>query len=277
MGRIDEKVQLRQLQEVQLEILKKIDAFCRNHQIVYSLYAGTLLGAVRHQGFIPWDDDLDICMSRAEYNRFLEAWEKEPVPGYVLQYKEAEPAFTQSFAKIRKDHTTFLQYKWEAGRYHTGIFVDIFPVDRLPSGKIQRLLFWYRCMKYQLYTREFPPSQNGVLVRWLSRWLLAIVRPNQRANQRARLLERIMRTDSDPTLQTVMIETVATMRQAHSNTLLDEYVELPFGGEHFMCFAQWDAYLKRKYGTYLALPPEEERMWKHHPLILDFEHNLEER
>ena len=63
--------QLRRLQLTQLEILKVIDKICREHDIPYSLYAGTLLGAVRHQGFIPWDDDLDICMSRANYNRFL--------------------------------------------------------------------------------------------------------------------------------------------------------------------------------------------------------------
>ena len=109
MGAVMMDNTLRQLQLTQLSILKVIDKLCRKWEIRYSLYAGTLLGAVRHSGFIPWDDDLDICMAREEYDRFLAAWEKEPPEGYLLQNKKNTPAFTQSFTKIRKDHTAFLQ------------------------------------------------------------------------------------------------------------------------------------------------------------------------
>ena len=97
--------QLRRLQLMQLEILKVIDTICQKHQIAYSLYGGTLLGAIRHKGFIPWDDDLDICMSRTEYERFLRVWEEEKPQGYLIQNKENTPSFTQSFTKIRKEHT----------------------------------------------------------------------------------------------------------------------------------------------------------------------------
>ena len=95
---------LRKLQLIQTEMLEVVDVFCKKHNIPYSLYAGTLLGAVRHQGFIPWDDDLDICMSRENYNRFIELWTKEKPKGYILQNKETDPEFTQSFTKIRKEN-----------------------------------------------------------------------------------------------------------------------------------------------------------------------------
>ena len=111
--------QLRQLQLTQLEILKVFDDFCRKHDLKYSLYAGSLLGAVRHKGFIPWDDDLDVCMSRIEYDRFLSLWEMQPVDGYVLQNKDNSIYFDQSFSKLRKDHTTFLEHQWQVGNHHT--------------------------------------------------------------------------------------------------------------------------------------------------------------
>lgn len=136
--------QLRQLQLTQLEMLKLFDKICQEHGIAYSLYAGTLLGAVRHKGFIPWDDDLDVCMSRKNYDRFLKVWEETKHDGYLLQNKENSPAFSQSFSKIRKEHSTFLQSEKEAGCYHTGIFIDIFPLDRVPTRKKQYLRFcWY--------------------------------------------------------------------------------------------------------------------------------------
>ena len=145
---------LRTLQCTQLELLKVFDRFCREHDLHYSLYAGTLLGAVRHKAFIPWDDDLDVCMSRTEYDRFVALWSENHHPGYILQNKGNTPAFSQSFTKLRKDHTTFLQDIEEANAYHTGIFIDIFPIDRIPSGKVSRCIFKWNCMKYQLLRSE---------------------------------------------------------------------------------------------------------------------------
>ena len=144
---------LRKVQLTELEILKTVDKICRENNIKYSLCGGTLLGAVRHKGFIPWDDDIDIAMRRDDYNRFLSLWEQSHPDGYLLQNKSNTPNFSQTFSKIRKDKTTFLQFKNEAGMYHTGIFIDIFPFDRITNNWIKKKLFYFRCTKYLIYTR----------------------------------------------------------------------------------------------------------------------------
>ena len=263
--------QLRRLQLTQLEILKVIDKICREHDIPYSLYAGTLLGAVRHQGFIPWDDDLDICMSRANYNRFLEVWEQVQPEGYLLQNKENSPDFTQSFSKIRKENTT-CQLQVEVGyQYHQGIYVDVFPIDRFPEGKLRQKKFLFDCMLYQLYSREFLPPNSSKAVRFVCGTLLAVT-PKRWINPiRGRLLKGIVRYSDDPKLPTIAIETMRVLGTLYPADMLDNYVDLPFEDGMFMCFADWDENLKRKFGDYMQLPPEEERTWRHPPERIDFE------
>lgn len=272
---MDDKV-LRQLQITMLETLKVFDAFCRKHDIPYSLYAGSLLGAVRHQGFIPWDDDLDVCMARVDYDRFVTLWKQEQPEGYILQNKENTPAYWQSFSKIRKDHTTFLQEEREAGRYHTGVFLDVFPLDRIPDGKLNRAVYKWHCMKYQLLTREFVPPKAGLITRLGSAVMLTCTPKVCREKVRQRTLRKITRYNDRHELEIAAIETMASLRKPFGADMLDAYTDLPFEDGTFMCFAGWDDHLRRKFGDYMQPPPEEERVWKHHPIIIDFEHNYEE-
>ena len=266
---------LRRLQLTQLEILRRIDDFCREEKIAYSLYAGTLLGAVRHRGFIPWDDDLDVCMERSEYDRFIAAWTERGPEGYSLQNKDNTPRFTQSFTKIRKDHTTFLQYDFERGRYHTGIFVDVFPIDRMPDSKLSRLGFTWDCLRYQLFCREFIPPKGNTVQKTVSLALLAAVPPEKRPDKRRALLKKINRNNTGRG-NTVAVETFRTIRMPLPADLLDDYVRLPFEDGEYMCFKNWDGYLNAKFGDYMSLPPESERTWAHHPIVIDFEHNYGE-
>ena len=104
---------LRTLQLTQLEMLKTFDSFCREHGLHYSLYAGTLLGAVRHRGFISWDDDLDVCMARSEYDLFIELWQKTSHPGYILQNKEN--TFLLTFSPLIEFHQASFHDGYSSG------------------------------------------------------------------------------------------------------------------------------------------------------------------
>lgn len=267
---------LRTLQLTELDILKTVHAFCVRHDIQYSLYAGTLLGAVRHKGFIPWDDDIDICMPREEYERFLRLWQEDPVEGYVLQNKDNSPAFMSSFSKIRKDHTTFLEHEEDIGRFHTGIFIDIFPLDRIPSAWLPQKLFYLRCMLYQLMIREYAPPNGGLIVRFGCKLILTAVRGKHRRRIAKRALKKLTAYQMNRDLKIVDFSDCRTMMVQYPSTVADDYIEMPFEDSSFYVVSAWRTMLKQYFGDYMRLPPEEERTWTHHPVCIDFEHNAEE-
>ncbi len=268
--------ELRKLQSVQMEILNVIDRICKKNNLHYSLYAGTLLGAARHGGFIPWDDDLDICMSREDYDTFICLWDKEEHDGYLLQNKETNLGFTQSFTKIRKEHTTFLQYDWEVNKYHTGIFVDVFPVDRIPDGILRRTLFQWNVMKYQLFTREFVPPKATGLVMMISSFLLRTSSAEKRRKFRYKFEEKLRKYDKNKQYSVVMVERIDTSKQIMPKELLDSFAKLSFENAEYECFSLYREYLTRKYGDYMQLPPERNRVWNHNHLMIDFERDYEE-
>ena len=138
---------LRQLQLIQLEILKFFDNFCREHNLKYSLYAGSLLGAIRHHAFIPWDDDLDICMLREDYNRFIQIAPLEFPTDIFLQTQETDPSYDYLPlpCKVRDKNSLIISEGMENQKYQQGLFIDIFPTDRYHTGGLSFAM--EKCMK----------------------------------------------------------------------------------------------------------------------------------
>ena len=138
-------VNVSDVQRVQLEILIEFDRICKKHDIHYHLFAGTLLGCVRHKGFIPWDDDIDICLLRDDYNKFISICETELDSKYFMQTYETDPNSYKQSGKLRKNDTTFLQSGYRGVDMHHGISISLMPLDNvLPHtiiGECQRILF----------------------------------------------------------------------------------------------------------------------------------------
>ena len=267
---------LRKLQLTQLEILKAVDQFCKENDIRYSLCGGTLLGAIRHKGFIPWDDDVDICMTREYYNLFLRTWSEKKPEGYLLQNAENTPQFSQSFTKIRKEHTTFLQEADAVGAYHVGIFIDIFPVDRMPKQKLRRMLVQMQYMLYQLYLRGYVPKDANVVERIASKVLLCIVPQSGRQGIRNKLLRQITRYNDDASNRVYINASISTIHALFPPDLMDDYTEVSFEDCGFMSVKDWDVYLTQFYGDYMTPPPEHERTGIHNAQIIDFERDYDE-
>lgn len=128
-----ENEQLRQLQLAEHKMLCDFAKICDKHNLTYFLDFGTLLGAVRHQGFIPWDDDVDVTMPVEDYKKFLKIAQEELGDEYFLQTSDTDIDFHYSFAKIRKNGTTFFRKQFKEWNVHQGVWIDIFPIVNVNS------------------------------------------------------------------------------------------------------------------------------------------------
>lgn len=266
----------KKLWETEQEILDVIHAFCVKNNLRYSIAYGTLLGAVRHQDFIPWDDDVDVMMPREDYDRLLALWSVSAPRGYLLETDTMTDDYVNNFAKIRKDHTAFIQYEGERKeKHHKGVFVDIFPLDRCAGGfvspKIQYGLFALNL----LYNRGYTSGRGGWM--GMAEKLLLKITPNSADRKLSIFFGRLSRSwNKNRSAKLVSPCTIQDLRRYYPADLFDTFTELPFHGKNYRAVQQYDTFLKTRYGDYMQLPPEEERVWKHRPLLIDFEHNYEE-
>jgi lipopolysaccharide cholinephosphotransferase len=215
-------------------------------------------------------------MPRSEYDRFIKLWKENPVEGYTLQNKDNSPAFMSSFTKIRKDHTTFLEHKEDIGRFHTGIFIDIFPLDRIPSAWLPKRLFYLRCMLYQLMVREYSPKESGLVMRLGSKLLLALIPEGERVAASRRILQKLTAYNGFSDMSIAGMETMRSVKVEYPATMFDSYTALPFEDGVYSVFGQWDENLRAKFGDYMQLQPEDDRTWTHHPVCIDFDRSAEE-
>lgn len=259
------EAQRRQVQRIQWEMLCELDRICRKHQIGYTLAYGTMLGAVRHGDFIPWDDDVDVCMLRPELERFRAACAAELDPRYFYQTNATDPAYFHLFDKLRANGTVFKERVLAPYAIHHGVYLDIFPVDYLPNG------VWAR--KAQYY--QFHFYRTGLMVKYLAlearqgkkKWAARVLRVLYAPFSLRQLYEGANRAaaryNGSPAVWAQSFCSPYRMRDVFRAESYQNRIELPFGPAEFSVSADFDEMLRRLYGEYWRLPPEEERNTRH--------------
>lgn len=255
--------ELNNLKRIELNMLIEIDKLCREHKIKYSLAAGTLLGSVRHKGFIPWDDDVDIMLCREEYYKLKACIELYTDDLYWVDYQSFK-GYAYPFSKIMKKNTLFREETNIYSKAPDGIFIDVFPIDYTVQDYTERKKQYERVTKWKqrLVTREnYYFGQTGIK-EWyrLIRKTLFNCLPKHFF---IRIIEKecIKYQETDTLIS--LTGTVGLEKATHPKYWFDNYIELEFEGRKFMAIEMYDELLKLLYGDYMQLPPKEQRMPHH--------------
>ncbi len=243
-----------------------MDRICRKREISYNIIAGTLLGAVRHGGFIPWDDDADVALLRPEYERFKEACETElDTERFLFQDSSATEGYRWGYGKLRRRDSLFLRKDQEDLKYHQGIFIDVFPLDSIPAGKGARRLYDLQCflLRKLMWSPVGAKAEENFWKRALYRILSRY--PEERLKRR---YDRFMRRGNRKYEASPWVRILSFPAPARERGYLREWYQksgpYSFEGKRLTGIYDYDAYLRFKFGDYMELPEEKDR--KTHPI-----------
>lgn len=267
------------LQKKILDIFIEIDKLCEKHNLRYYAIGGTCLGAVRHQGFIPWDDDLDIAMPREDYERFKHVASKE-LPDNLKIYSELSgDNYSCKFMKVHDISTTFVEegYRDKYDRY-TGIWVDIMPLDGIPKGTFHKKVYflslnmlaklsWHRKFQHDSVLGQKPTDIKKII--WEMIYLFIKWFPRKFFDEKFIEIQR--RYAYDTTLELSYTWSCRAKEIIVPKSDFEDYVLFPFENYQMRCPVGYHNFLTVMFGDYMKLPPEEERVSCHKADILDLE------
>ncbi len=266
---------VRQVQAKILEIMKYIDKLCRENGITYYIMGGTALGAIRHGGFIPWDDDLDIFMTPSEYKKFKAVFESTNSSDYVLQEWKITPNYLE-YAKVRMNGTTFIEECFRDRKdMHHGIYVDIMILHKVPKSKFVQKMVYYESKFVTLYAlsqRNWKPKSKGQALILKSLKIMP-------CKLMAKLFyKRIYKYDDriDNFMYCYWITPAKFRNGLFDKSFFSDPVDVPFEDTVLLGSEKIKEYLSYRYGDYMKLPSEAAQKAAVHAMIFDTTKNYTE-
>ena len=272
MGELDlEKIKL-----IEMNMLKEFISICKRHNFCYFMLGGSCLGAVRHKGFIPWDDDIDVGMPRPDYEQFLKVAQDELPPDIFLQTKDTDPEYIANFAKLRNNNTTFIEKSVSKKKINHGVYMDIFPLDGFTDKKAKREWILFKKSLYgnricSLYDME----ANKSLLGRIKKIIAFIFSPN--VSKTISKLEKLYKK-FDYKKEKIIVNHCGAWgrKEIVPKEYFGEGTEGMFEGIKVELPNQWHNYLTQMYGDYMTLPPPEQRVSHHDYTVLDLEKSYKE-
>ncbi len=245
----------KQVWQVELDMLEIFKNICNKYDINYSLNGGTLLGAIRHKGFIPWDDDIDIMMLRNDYEKFLQVAEKELSEPYFLQYYKSEKGYYYGHAQIRNSNTTAFIKNDIFNNFNHGIFIDIFPLDNVPDNVKERKKFLKKISKFKKILSFYTVRQSTNLLKVLIKKVVFGLywKVNNIDNKLKKFEEKCQKYNNISTEECGAIGFIQNGIK-YKNEWFYNYIEVEFEYLNVKIIKDYDSFLTRQYGDYMRIP-----------------------
>ena len=265
---------MNELQQKERDLLKQYIDFCNKHNLKYFLMAGTLLGAIRHKGFIPWDDDIDVAMPREDYDKFCELAAKEFTGDTFFQSYKTDKNFPYVFSKLRDSNTTFIETVYKHVDMNQGVYLDIFPLDGISKHNANKYwlhikiylqaLIWFLGWPVVLFRKPRPKFFLTDILIDIIVFPFFLFRIN---NWSKKAYEKILK--SIPFKKAKLVANIQcgdyrNKKNIYPKELLDEVIDWPF--EDLICKVpkEYDKFLTLSYGDYMKLPPKSKQIGHHY-------------
>lgn len=259
---------IKQLQKTELDILSEALNICKKLNLRVFAVSGTCLGAVKYGGFIPWDDDVDIALPRKDYEIFIKEAQKLLPPHYFLQTHETDPEYRTHFAKIRDSRTTFLETNAYKLNINHGVYIDIFPLDGYPEGKLNQKLFMLKKRWYTLrISRIFYSPKRSLKWKLASAFAVLLMPSLEKTWKKQDALYR--KLDFDSAKLVGNFGNAWGKKEIVPKHYFDSSTAMPFENIELLVPGGYEEYLKKLYGDITKDPPESEQVPHHFALVID--------
>lgn len=280
--------QIKEIQQIELGLFKEFKRICDNYNLNYFAIGGTCIGAIRHKGFIPWDDDIDVAMPYQDYRKFQLIAQKELKKGISLYLPQMHKQWGLNFMKLQNDGTTFIESFQEGNpNDYTGVWMDIMPIYGMPKGRFSQWYMSLLCnvLRFLNAKHRTPLCKQNTVISKIG-WVLDIpIRKIKSFNYYIELIEKIFGRYSFNQSDKVIFGWRKRPSRFDKNDIYQniffyddfkEMLEVPFEDTSIAVPCGYDRYLTMDFGNYMELPPEEKRVPIHEAIVIDLNKSYKE-